>query len=319
MPAERLARLVRHAHAHSAFYRRKFDAAGIDVASLRFPEDLQTLPLTTKAELVADQAANPPWGTLLTEPLERYTRYCQTSSTTGNPLRWVDTNESWQWMLECWKEVYRAARVGAADRVFFPFSFGPFLGFWAGFDAGSQMGMLCVPGGGMSSRVRLSVIDAIQATVICCTPTYALRLAEVAAEEFPGRPLAESSVRVLIVAGEPGGSIPATRERIERSWGARVIDHYGLTEIGPISFECWETPGALHLNESEYVCEVLDPATGRPVEDGQPGELVVTNLGRTVGARHPLPDGGHRQPALRPVRVRAGLGAPRGWRARARR
>ena len=275
---------MRHAHAHSAFYRRKLDAAGIDVARLRFPEDLPTLPLTTKAELVADQAANPPWGTVLTEPLERYTRYCQTSSTTGSPLRWIDTNESWQWMLECWKEVYRAARVEAGDRVFFPFSFGPFLGFWAGFDAGSQMGMLCVPGGGMSSRVRLGVIDAIQATVVCCTPTYALRLAEVAAEEFPERPLAESSVRVLIVAGEPGGSIPATRERIERSWGARVIDHHGLTEVGPDQLRVLgNARGAAPQRGASTSARCSTRSTVRPVEDGQPGELVVTNLGRTSG------------------------------------
>ena len=140
------------------------------------------------------------------------------------------------------------------------------------------MGALCVPGGGMSSRQRLSVIDSVQATVVCCTPTYALRLADVAAEE--GRVLAESSVRVLIVAGEPGGSIPATRDQIERSWGARVIDHHGLTDVGPISFECWESPGTLHLNEDRFVCEVLDPVSGQPVADGQAGELVVTNLGR---------------------------------------
>ena len=93
------------------------------------------------------------------------------------------------------------------------------------------------------------MIDAVGATVVCCTPTYALRLAEVAAAERTERPLSESSVRVLIVAGEPGGSIPATRERIEQSWGARVIDHHGLTEVGPVSFECWESPGSLHLNE----------------------------------------------------------------------
>lgn len=275
---ERLGALVRHVHGRSRFYTRKFDEAGLDVASLRFPQDLTRLPLTTKAELIADQAANGPWGTLLTEPIEHYTRYCQTSSTTGSPLRWIDTNESWQWLVECWKEVFRAARVTPADRVFFPFSFGPFLGFWVGFDAGSQMGLMCVPGGGMSSRQRLSVIDSIQATVVCCTPTYALRLAEVAAED--GRSLAASSVRALIVAGEPGGSIPATREQIERSWGARVIDHHGLTEVGPISFECWESPGALHLNEDKFLCEVLDPVSGRPTPDGQPGELVVTNLGR---------------------------------------
>ncbi len=78
--------------------------------TLRFPDDFGRLPLTTKAELIADQAANPPWGTALTEPLANYTRYCQTSSSTGRPLRWIDTNESWQWMLECWKAVYRGAR-----------------------------------------------------------------------------------------------------------------------------------------------------------------------------------------------------------------
>jgi phenylacetate-CoA ligase len=269
-------------YGRNRFYTRKLDAAGIQVDALRFPDDLTKLPLTTKSELAEDQAANPPWGTALTEPLERYTRYCQTSSTTGRPLRWIDTNESWQWVLDCWKPVYQAARVEPGDRVFFPFSFGPFLGFWAGFEAGCQMGMQCVPGGGMSSAIRLAMIEAIGATVVCCTPTYALRLAEIAAQERPARPLAQSTVRVLIVAGEPGGSIPATRERIEQQWGARVIDHHGLTEVGPVSFECWEAPGFLHLNEAEYACEVLDPATGRDLPDGEAGELVLTNLGRTA-------------------------------------
>jgi phenylacetate-CoA ligase len=117
---------------------------------------------------------------------------------------------------------------------------------------------------------------------VCCTPTYALRLAQIAAQERPEPPLATNTVRVLIVAGEPGGSIPATRERIERQWGARVIDHHGLTEVGPVSFECWEAPGFLHLNEGEYICEVLDAATGRELPDGEAGELVITNLGRTA-------------------------------------
>ncbi len=282
---QRLAWLLARIHGRNAFYTRKLDAAGIRVDALRFPQDLSTLPLTTKAELIADQATHPPWGTALTEPIERYTRYCQTSSTTGRPLRWIDTNESWQWMLDCWKTVYRAADVGPGDRVFFPFSFGPFLGFWTGFEAACQVGLHCVPGGGMSSQLRLATIDAVAATVVCCTPTYALRLADVAAEERPDHPLSDSSVRMLIVAGEPGGSIPATRERIEQRWGARVIDHHGLTEVGPLSFECREGPGFLHVNEAEYICEVLD-FTGsrleRPalVSDGECGELVVTNLGR---------------------------------------
>ncbi len=287
----RLDQLLAAIYGHNAFYTRKLDQAGIrfgkdgtrKTAALRFSEDLATLPLTTRADLVADQEAHPPWGSGLTESIERYTRYNQTSSTTGRPLRWLDTNESWQWMLECWKAVYRGAHVEPADRIFFAFSFGPFLGFWTAFDAGCQLGAHCIPGGGMSSQQRLATIDAIGATVVCCTPTYALRLAEVASEERTGgRPLWESSVRVLIVAGEPGGSIPATRRRIEQAWGARVIDHHGLTEVGPVSFECWEGPGFLHLNEAEYIAEVLDPATLDPVPDGQSGELVVTNLGRSA-------------------------------------
>jgi phenylacetate-CoA ligase len=197
-------------------------------------------------------------------------------------LRWLDTPESWQWVLDCWKAVFRAARVGAGDRIFFPFSFGPFLGFWSAFEAGCQVRAHCIPGGGMSSQVRLSMIENVHPTVICCTPTYALWLAEVATQD-PAEPrLADSTVRALIVAGEPGGSIPATRERIEQAWGARVIDHHGLTETGPLSFECWESPGALHMNEGEFICEVVDSATGAPVPDGERGELVVTNLGRTA-------------------------------------
>jgi phenylacetate-CoA ligase len=282
MQSARLAKMLADIHGRNAFYTRKLDASGVNPGDLRSPIDLSVLPLTTKSELIADQSAHPPWGTALTEPIERYTRYCQTSSTTGRPLRWLDTHESWQWMIECWKAVYRAARVAPGDRVFFPFSFGPFLGFWVGFEAGCQFGLHCVPGGGMSSQLRLRMIEAIGATVVCCTPTYALRLAEVAVQEQMDRALSEGTVRVLIVAGEPGGSIPATRERIEQSWGARVIDHHGLTEAGPISFECWESPGALHLNEGEFICEVLDPLSVEPVADGQPGELVVTNLGRTA-------------------------------------
>jgi len=280
LQGDRLGELLARLQGRNAFYTRKLEAAGVRVGSLRFPRDLRELPFTTKAELVADQAANPPWGTALTEPLDRYTRYCQTSSTTGRPLKWIDTNESWQWLLECWKVVYRGARVGPGDRIFFPFSFGPFLGFWAAFDAGSQIGALCVPGGGMSSPMRLKLRTSVEATVVCCTPTYALHLVEVAAAE--GVSLRESPVRVLIVAGEPGGSIPATRKRIEEAWGARVIDHHGLTEVGPVSFECWEAPGFLHLNEARFLCEVLDPVTLEPVPDGTRGELVVTSLGRSA-------------------------------------
>ncbi len=276
----RLADLLAAVDGRNPFYTRKLAEAGVRPARLRLPDDLRALPFTTRHELAADQDAHPPWGTNRTEPLASFSRYHQTSSTTGRPLRWMDTGASWQWVVDCWKSVYRAAGVTAADRIFFPFGFGPFIGFWAGFDAAAQIGALCIPGGGMSSESRLRLLDTVRPTVVCCTPTYALRLAEVA--RAGGGDLADSPVRILVVAGEPGGHIPATRERIEGAWGARVIDHHGLTEVGPLSFECREATGGLHLNECEFICEVVDPASGAPVSAGEPGELVVTNLGRTA-------------------------------------
>ena len=278
--AKRLASLVSSLPDRNMFYTRKLARAAIDINTLVFPDDLHNLPFTTKAELIADQITSPPWGTVLSEPLENYIRYNQTSSTTGTPLRWIDTAKSWQWMLDCWKAIYRAAGVTHVDRIFFPFSFGPFLGFWTGFEAATQLGAHVIPTGGISSQSRLALIDTLQPTIICCTPTYALRLLDVAQES--GTSLADSTVRVIIVAGEPGGNIPSTRQRIEEGWGSRVIDHHGLTEVGPISFECWEAPGFLHINEREYIAEIIDPESDQPVSDGQRGELVVTNLGRTA-------------------------------------
>ena len=279
---DRLRTLLSATIEKNPFYKKKLIDVGLSTAPIPHRIDLTDLPVTTKRELIGDQEEHSPWGSALSEPIECYTRYTQTSSTTGKPLRWLDTNESWQWMLECWKAVYRAARVGPGDRVFFAFSFGPFLGFWTAFEAAAQIGAHAIPAGGMSTRQRLALIAAVSPTVVCCTPTYALRLAEVAAEQAADQAaLAESTVRAVIVAGEPGGSIPATRQRIEQAWGARVFDQHGLTEVGPVSFECWERPGAVHVNENEFICEVVDPVTLAPVGDGSRGELLLTNLGRT--------------------------------------
>jgi phenylacetate-CoA ligase len=234
---------------------------------------------TTKRELIDDQAAHPPYGTNLTYPLDQYTRFSQTSATTGKPLRWLDTDASWSWMLDNWTRVFRAAGVGRGDRVFFAFSFGPFLGFWTAFDAATQMDCLAIPGGGMRSASRLRLLLDSQATVLCCTPTYAIHLAEIAREEEID--LSESRVRTIVVAGEPGGSIPATRRAIEQLWpGASVMDHHGMTEVGPVSYGCPARPGVLHVIESAYLAEILDPATGEAVPAGTMGELVLTNLGR---------------------------------------
>ena len=115
-----------------------------------------------------------------------------------------------------------------------------------------------------------------QATVLCCTPTYALHLAEA------GDGTA-TSVRKVIVAGEPGGSIPEVREKISAAWhGAEVFDHYGLTEVGPVAYQTAGEPGVLHILEDSYFAEIIDPQTGIAVPDGSIGELVLTTLGRSA-------------------------------------
>jgi phenylacetate-CoA ligase len=278
LQGERLAALLREVLPHNRFYARKFAEAGVDVASLASSAHVARLPFTTKAELLEDQARHPPYGEVLTYPPERYSRLHQTSGTAGRPLRWLDTPESWSRLLDCWLTMFKIAGVTAADRLFFPFSFGPFLGFWTAFEAASRLDCLCLPGGGMSSKARLRFLLDNEATVVLCTPTYALRLAEVAAAE--GIDLPGSSVRKVIVAGEPGGSIPATRARIEAAWRARLLDHTGMTEAGPLGIECLEQPGGLHLLETECLAEVIDPESGRPVSAGTPGELVLTTFDR---------------------------------------
>ncbi len=193
------------------FYATKF--AGIDLARAA----LADLPFTTKADLLADQETNPPYGSALTYPLARYARMHQTSgTTTGRPLRWLDTPESWDWMLGCWRQIFRLIGLRHDDRLCFAFSFGPFLGFWTAFESASRAGHFILPGGGMSSSARLRFMLDHSATVVFCTPTYALHLAEVAAADRVDLP--SSPVRMLVVAGEPGGSIPATRQRIESAW-----------------------------------------------------------------------------------------------------
>ena len=256
------------------FYKEKLGGIALP---LKQPADLAVLPFTSKEELVRDQEQNPPCGTNLTSPLSRYTRTHATSGTSGQRLKWLDTGRSWAWVLHCWREVYRAAGVGPNDVVFAAFGFGPFLGFWAGFEAAQSLGAMVVAGGAQSSAERLDWIQDTRATVLLSTPTYALRLAEVA--QAKRMDLSASPVRITIHGGEPGASIQTTRARIQEAWGARPFDHAGSTEVGPWGFECPEASG-LHLLESDFIGEVLEPGGDEPVGPGATGELVLTNLGR---------------------------------------
>ncbi len=263
------------------FYLHKLGAAD-GLGGFASLEDFSArMPFTTKDELVRDQAAHPPYGSTLTFPRATYTRFHQTSGTSGRPLVWLDDPESWQWVLENWKTVWRQADAVPGDAAFFAFSFGPFLGFWAAFDSALHLGLRAIPAGGLSSAERLRFLLAQRPRFLCCTPTYALRLAEVARQESLS--LRNTGVHRILVAGEPGGSVPAIRARIEACWpGARVVDHHGMTEVGPVSYGVPEEPGLLRLMHHAYYCEVLRPGTNDAAAPGDQGELVLTTLGRTA-------------------------------------
>lgn len=273
--------MLRQVAATNDFYRPRLEQAGFTDGVASLNAFSAGMPFTTKEEIADDQHRHPPYGTNLTFPLEQYSRFNQTSGTTGRPIRWLDSAESWQSLLDNWNRIFAAAGVDAGSRIYFAFSFGPFLGFWTAFEAASQLGCLCIPGGGLSSLARLEAIRANQADVLLCTPTYAGRLAEVAADE--GIDLAEFAVRKIIVAGEPGGSVQEVRSDLEHRWrGARVFDHHGMTEVGPVSYQSPEKPGTLMIIGSAYLAEIIDPGSGNPVQRGEPGELVLTTLKRVA-------------------------------------
>jgi phenylacetate-CoA ligase len=274
---ERLRRMLQTVSPANEFYRQKFSHPGL--GQIDSFDDLKRLPFTTKSELVEDQQQHPPFGSTLTFPQERYIRIHQTSGTTGKPMFWLDTEESWNWWAECWKVVFEAAGVGAGDRIFFAFSFGPFIGFWAGWEGARRVGALAISGGAQSTAQRLKSIIDYGATVLVCTPTYALHLASEAKKA--GIDLAkDSAIKITLHAGEPGASIPNTKKLIAESWGAKCYDHAGATEVGAFGFECQSQSGGIHVNENEFIVEVIDPVSGAQAGAADKGELVITNLGR---------------------------------------
>ena len=269
----RLNELLERILPDNAFYAAKLGSVEWPLTSL---DEFGRWPFTYKEELIGsadhhDLAKNRTW------PLERYARLHRTSGTHGRPMIVLDTAEDWQWWLECWQYTLDAAEVTAGDRVLMAFSFGPFVGFWSAYDALAQRGCLVVPTGGVSTLGRLELARSSRASVVCCTPSYALHLAEVGADNAID--VGALGVRRLILAGEPGGSVPAVRARIETAWNAKVLDHCGATEIGPWGFGDLAGSG-VRVIESEFLAEFLSVATGTPAGEGELAELVLTTLGR---------------------------------------
>jgi phenylacetate-CoA ligase len=269
---------VRHAYDASPFYRKKLDDAGVGPDAIERLADLRRLPFTTKDELKQDQADHPLWGTLLAVPFEQCLRVHMTSATTGRPLAFLDTEADWRGFYHSYARSLYAFGIRRHDMVMAAFSYGPWIGYWSGFYAAQDLGCLVFPAGGLSTDQRIDALRTYPITVLGCTPSYALFLAEQAARK--GIDLAkETRVRITWHTGEPGASIPATKERIETAFGAKAYDLPGLTEIAAWGFECEARSGITHVHEDYCYPEVLDEHD-RPVAPGERGELVFTSLYR---------------------------------------
>jgi len=275
---KKLQRILRWAHQRSPFYRDQFARAGVLPEHIHGLDDLTKLPLTEKREWLEAQGDRAhEFGPVLAVEEDEIVRYHQTSGTTGSAMRLAFSHRDWLWWLECWGYGLAACNLGETDRVLVCFPFNLFVGWWGGQDAARLLRCRVYPSGGMSTRERLEVVRNHEITALMGSPSYLLQLASVADHEL-GWDMAASTVTKLICGAEPGGSIPATRRRLEESWGAEVFDHLGASEVGPWGYECAAHPGGVHIIEAFFLMEFLDPETRQPAQPGELAQLVVTSL-----------------------------------------
>ncbi|MDO9536366.1 MAG: phenylacetate--CoA ligase family protein [Bacillota bacterium] len=273
--------LVRWAYNNSPLWKRKLDEVAFKPDGITSLEDIKKIPFLTRKELSQSQSDNPLFGDAMAVTAEQSVRYHQTSGTSGSgPLRILDGWKDWEWGSEMWCYGMYAFGVRETDICLVASGYGNFIGFWLAHYACERLGALTLPTGGMTSQDRINKIMEMGVTVLVSTPTYAIRLAQVANEM--GVDLAkDSKVKFLIHAGEPGASIPGTKKMLEDSWGAKVGDFPGMSETGGSTcYECSKQSGGLHILEDHYIQEVIDPRTTENLGYGQRGELVLTSFGR---------------------------------------
>jgi len=260
---------------HSKYYARVFRETGFEPGDFRSLDDLSALPLTRKQDYVAGLAEEPPFGSLAAIDLKDAARVHFSSGTTARPAPVLWTKPD----LHRWADVYArylyAQGLRRGDVFQCMFNYAWFVGGLGATAGAERIGALVIPASSGDTRRQIETIQQYGTKVVIGTPSFMAHLAETAEEM--GFDLPSSTVEMVCVGGEPGASIPGTRERIERQWGAKMFDCYGALECQPIG---WDTALQLgpQLAEDYIHTEILDPDTLRPVEDGQRGVLVLTHL-----------------------------------------
>lgn len=270
----KLQRALRHARAHSPFWR---DRLPEEITSLE--DYARRVPLLYKSDLLAAEQQAPPYGTWPSIDPVRGVRHHQTSGTSGNPpVRTIDTMGDWTWSVDTFCTSLHAMGVRPHHKGMVAFGYGLFMGFWGMHYALERMGCTVVPAGGLDSRTRIRLLVDYGIEVVGLTPSYAMRLIETAREM--GIDLAEeANVKIILAGAEPRSKF--TTRTIEEAFGARVFNAAGTTEFGGVfMFECPARRGACHIIESSVIEEVLHPETKQPVGYGEEGVRVTTGLSR---------------------------------------
>ena len=277
----RLRALVRYACDYSPFYREKFRAAGVQPEDIRTLEDFKRkVPLTDKSEFIHLQQERPPYGPTLALPEEFITHHSETSGTTGVPLgipfSMLDTVR----YGESWVYGFWGLGIRPGDSFYFAFGWGNFAGFWSAYWGARRLGCRVISGGGLDTKGHIQAILRLKPTVLISTPTFALRMASVAAEM--GVDLANSSIRFTYHAGEPGPTaLPAMRREIERAWGAKSGELLGIAELDAFAPGCPIGDG-VHVNEMSVHSWQIDPVTRSEVAEGEIGENILTSYANSA-------------------------------------
>ncbi len=271
---------LHHAYTHSPYYRHSFDAAGAHPDHLNSLDDLRRFPFIDKRVLRDRQLAVPPFGDLVAVPERDIVYLSASSGSTGVPTASPFTAQDFEDWMDYEARQFWSSGLRPDDRYCHSLNFSLFVGGPCVLGA-QKLGALSIHAGTLPSERLLAVLRQFQATAMWTTPSYAWYLGETAIKEGIN-PKTELNLQRIFVAGEPGGSIPETRQRIEALWGAKVYDYYGLSDIfGSCAGMCEEQDG-LHWAEDHILVEVLDPDTQQPVAPGERGELVLTTLKKTA-------------------------------------
>ena len=277
---EKLRAAVPFLYENSPFYRRRFERLGLSPADIRSVDDLEKWPVVDKAEMMADAAEHPPYGTYTTITDEVWAKrgwmMFSSSGSTGVPrvFRYTHVDrEAWAWANA---RALLAMGFRPGETVFMMTGYGPHVWAWGVQYALEKMELPTIPGGGMDAKARANIILRFKPTILLCTPSYALHLGRLM--QAMGHDPAATSVHTLFLAGEPALAIEPTRRRIENLWNARIVEFYGCTEASPHvgGYSCpaqqrETSPAATHLMEDIQIWEIVDPETRRALPPGRRG------------------------------------------------